>query len=105
MKKIRAFEINSILQCKYIFYRMPEDLRRKQLELHEKIDAHLEPEFDADKIYDKSILPTVSSDDAWAALSSSEKELCLSLENGGLSEAGEAYDIATTQLRMASQKT
>ncbi len=105
MKTIRAFEINSILECKYLFYRMPEDLRRKQLELHEKIDAPMKPEFNSDQIFNKSSLPVMSNDDAWAALSNSEKDLVQSLENGSLPESGESYDISTTQHSITSKKT
>ena len=84
---------------------MPEVLRRKQLELHEKIDAPIEPEFNADKIFNRSSLPVISSDDAWAALSSSEKELVQSLEYGSLPEAGESYGIANTKHKINSKKT
>ena len=104
MKKVRAFDINSILKCKFLFHRMPENFRIEQLKLREQIDATPDKSSDlADELF-KSTLPVISHDEMLSKLTDSEKELIQSLENGGQYEAGEYYQISKFQKGSSSNK-
>lgn len=101
MKRIRFFEI---LKCRQSVFRMPERIRKKQCELRGKINSPGDKGFDSDRLFNAS-LPIISSDEAWAKLTSSEKELVMSLEYGSVPEAAESYHIAQYQNRNAKRKS
>lgn len=100
MKRIRFFEI---LKCRQSV-RMPERIRKKQLELRGQVDASGDMDFDSDRIFNTP-LPVISNDELWAKLSSSELKLVQSLECGSTPEAAESYDISHAQNRLASNKS
>lgn len=104
MKKMRVFDINSILKCKFLFHRMPENFRIEQLKLREQIDAPLDEPSDLAEDLSKSTLPVISTDEMFSKLTDSEKELLQSLENGGQYEAGEYYQISNFQKGSSSNK-